>query len=240
MNYKLNNVRSSEEDLWQDPLKTKIFSLLPTNSIVIDGGCRDGDWIHGVTHYLKTNLNKEKDEFIFVGIDPILSPSIDRYNFFIQGAISDENKKNVPFFIVESEPGCNSLKKPSNVLQESVYEGKKRKISDIEKIKTYRLDKIISKLIEETEGTLGYLKLDVQGLELECLKGAGKFLKEFMFIETEISLDKNNKFYNEGSELDEIIELLDIENFEPILFTEYSQSPLPEGEVIFKNKKIKI
>ena len=236
MKYNLNDILSDEEDLWQDPLKTRLFSSLPFNSIIIDGGCRDGDWIHAVTHYLKLNLNIEKEEFILVGIDPILSPSIDRYNFFIKGAISNKNEKQVNFFIVENEPGCNSLKRPSKHLQESKYENKKRKISKIEKIKTYRLDKIISNIINKTEGSPGYLKLDVQGSELECLEGAGKFLEEFMFIETEISLDKRKNFYEQGSELDEVVEMLDNKNFEPILFTEYSGSPLPEGEIIFKNK----
>jgi len=236
MKYNLNDILSEEEDLWQDPLKTQIFSSLPANSIIIDGGCRDGDWIHAVTHYLKLNLNIEKEEFILVGIDPILSPSIDRYNFFVEGAISDKNQKQVTFFIVENEPGCNSLKRPSNRLQESKYEDKKRKVSKVEKIETYRLDKIISNIIDKTKGSPGYLKLDVQGSELECLEGAGKFLKEFMFIETEIGLDKNKKFYDRGSELDEVIEVLNNKNFEPILFAKYPLSPLPEGEIIFKNK----
>tara|TARA_R100001163_G_scaffold41186_1_gene31166 strand:+ start:7640 stop:8407 length:768 start_codon:yes stop_codon:yes gene_type:complete len=236
MKYNLNDICSEEEDLWQDPLKTKIFSSLPTNSIIIDGGCRDGDWIHAVTHYLKLNLNIEKEKFILVGIDPIYSPSIFRYNFYVEGAISNENKKQASFFIVENEPGCNSLKRPSDCLQESIYDNKRREISKVEKIKTYRLDKIISNIINRTEGSPGYLKLDVQGSELECLEGAGKFLKEFMFIETEIGLDKNKNFYDQGSELDEVIEVLNNKNFEPILYTKYSGSPLPEGEIIFKNK----
>ena len=36
--------------------------------------------------------------------------------------------------------------------------------------------------------------------------------------------------------IDEVVEMLDNKNFEPILFTEYTNSPLPEGEIIFKNK----
>ena len=245
MKYDLEKIRSKDEDLWKDPLKTKIFSLLPVNSIIIDAGSRDGDWIHAadVLLYNIFNWDKEnhiKSPFIYVGIDPILCPNIKRYDFFIQGAISNENKKQVPFFIVESEPGCNSLKSPSNSLQESIYRGKKREISGIEKIKTFRLDKIISRLTNDTKGTPGYLKLDVQGSELECIEGAGDFLQQFMFIETEIGLDKQKNFYKKGSELEELIQLLDDKNFEPILFSRYSTSPLPEGEIIFKNKKINI
>ena len=34
----------------------------------------------------------------------------------------------------------------------------------------------------------------------------------------------------------EVIEVLNNKNFEPILFAKYPLSPLPEGEIIFKNK----
>ena len=232
MKYNFDNICSDYEDLWMDPVKTKIFSSLPDNSIIVDGGCRDSRWIHVAMICLGLNLGRPKNEFIFIGVDPIESPYNYKYDYFFKGALSKHNKTQVPFFIVENEPGCSSLKKPSQILQKSTTDqNKKRKVSNIKKIKTYRLDKIFNKIIKDEKGIPGYLKLDVQGSELEVIEGAGDFLKEIMFIETEIGLDDDNKMYTNGSELDDILNVLDKKGFEPILCTEYSESPLPEGEI---------
>jgi hypothetical protein len=238
--YSLFKVKSDYENLWQDPLKTKIFSSLPVNSIIVDGGCRNGGWIHAANCCLGLILNRCKSDFIYVGVDPIETPSSCKYDFFIKGALSKHNNNQVPFFVVENELGCSSLKEPSHTLQESTYLYKKRKVSKIEKIKTYRLDKIYKKVIEEGGGIPAYLKLDIQGAELEAIEGAGDFLKDIMFIETEIGLDDYNKMYTNSPKIEEIISVLDEKGFEPILFTEYSDSPLPEGEIIFKNKNYNI
>jgi len=234
--YSLSKIRSNYNDLWKDPLKTKIFSSLPDNSIIIDAGCRDGKWIHEATCCLGLKLERSKSKFIFVGIDPIESPTNIRYDYFVKGAVSNHNKHSVPFFVVESEIGCSSLKEPSRNLQESEYLFKKRKVSKIDKIKTYRLDKIYKEILTTKALIPGYLKLDIQGAELEAIEGAGAFLKDILFIETEIGLDSLNKMYAKGSGPKELIRVLDEKGFEPYLFTEYLHSPLPEGEIIFKNK----
>jgi len=234
--YSLSKIRSNYNDLWKDPIKTKIFSSLPDDSIIIDAGCRDGKWIHEVTCCLGLKLGRSKSKFTFVGIDPIESPSNIKYDYFVKGAVSNYNKNLVPFFVVGSEIGCSSLKEPSSKLQETEYLFKKRKVSKINKIKTYRLDKIYKELLTKKALSLGYLKLDIQGAELEAIEGAGDFLKDILFIETEIGLDNVSKMYAESSGPKELINVLDKKGFEPYLFTEYLHSPLPEGEIIFKNK----
>ena len=89
-------------------------------------------------------------------------------------------KKNSNFYITNKEDS-------SSFLQPTGTKMKEYKIKKIEKISVKSLDKIIKK--NEIKGP-SIMKIDVQGYELEVLKGAKKILKSVDFIIAEILFKK--------------------------------------------------
>ena len=86
----------------------------------------------------------------------------------------------------------------------------------------------------ENNSTRNFLKLDVQGSELDCLESAGNMLQNFMFIQCEASiaaLYENEKTYLE------LIGYLSEKSFDPIFFfpgTGNQEQSLAQLEIFFK------
>jgi hypothetical protein len=77
-----------------------------------------------------------------------------------------------------------------------------------------RLDEFIENNKELKEMEYNFLCLDVQGYELEVLKGAGKTLKQIDYILCEVNKDK---VYDKCCHVNEIDDFLSTYGFERIL-----------------------
>jgi len=80
------------------------------------------------------------------------------------------------------------------------------------------------------------LKLDVQGHELNALKGAVNLLKNTAFVLTEMS---NHSTYQEGCNYHEVDEFLRINSFKLVNLTSaYSNTGLTEFDSLYRNEKL--
>lgn len=73
-----------------------------TCSVIVDAGCKTGDWAGLINHFPFDNV-------IRIGVDPIdyKWPSV--WNFYQQCAIDNVDKITSMDFHLFDEPGCNSL-----------------------------------------------------------------------------------------------------------------------------------
>ena len=218
----------------QSSLKKEIFSSIPNGAVIIDGGCKQGFWMRAMDNYIPSAISPTLTK---IGIDPISYKMTQRngeYTQYIQAAIGLEDKESVDFYIVGSEPGCNSLLKPSQDLQNTTYQGVNREVSEIKKVKQVRLDTVLDGLSNLLE--VYYVKFDLQGADLDGAKSLGKYLDIVKYIELELSLDSEKPFYEDSPDLEEIVSTLESFGFEAIEFSSFPASPLPEGELLFRSK----
>lgn len=217
---------------WSE-LKKSIFANIQPNSFIIDVGCKHGSWLKKALSYIPENV---VNSVIKIGIDPIDYGERTRnvsYDLYEEAAIGLEDKESVCFYTL-NESGCNSLLKPTNLLLETSFDGQKRKETGIINVQQKRLDSI---LLKYEPSNIHYLKTDCQGADLNAIKSMGNLLKITKFIEMEIGLDKNKPFYEQSDEFSVVLKELELLGFEPIEFTNFPVSPLPEGELVFKRKK---
>ena len=108
----------------------------------------------------------------------------------------------------------------------------KKQGETIEKIEIIKLDDLDFKFHNQS-----VLKIDVQGLEVEVLKGATNSLKIFDLIIIECSFVK--EYLDTEPSFSDIVELLKKNNFYPIIFQNYGKSIASysfERDVIFVKK----
>jgi len=216
-------------------LKKEIFSSICTESVIIDGGCKQGWWMQAMNRYIPGTIRPTLTK---IGIDPISYEDTQKngqYTQYIQAAIGLEDEESVDFYIIGSEPGCNSLLKPSQELQSTTYNGVNREVSEIKKVKKVRLDTVLDGLSNLSK--VYYVKFDLQGADLDGVKSLGKYLDIVEYIELELSLDSEKPFYEDSPDLEEILSTLESFDFEVIEFSSFPESPLPEGELLFRRKE---
>jgi hypothetical protein len=98
--------------------------------------------------------------------------------------------------------------------------------SEVYKLPSKRLDCIVSASeIREHD----YWIVDVQGAELEVIKGVGTLLKFCRYLQVEISQEK---FYEDGAEFQEVRDFLESELFIPFWLPSQAHE-----EIIFRNVK---
>lgn len=107
-------------------------------------------------------------------------------------------------------------------------------------ISLVRKEKIILSTLDEEiskEKNINVIKLDVQGYELEALKGSLNALKRTFFIVVEVS---NHNYYLNGSKYYEIDEFLRRCEFELVSFLPSlsDKRKILEWDCIYKNKKL--
>tara|TARA_B100001167_G_C16696505_1_gene269555 strand:- start:19 stop:834 length:816 start_codon:yes stop_codon:yes gene_type:complete len=110
----------------------------------------------------------------------------------------------------------------------------KKKSEIIEKIEIMKLDDLDFKFHNQS-----VLKIDVQGLEVEVLKGALNSLKIFDLIIIECSFVK--EYLDSEPSFSDIVELLKKNDFYPIIFQDYGKSISSyafERDVIFVKKHL--
>jgi len=163
-------------------LKRRLF-LINNNKIdlVIDVGANKGQY--------GLQLRKIGYSGKIVSFEPILEPYSKLSNLATKG-----NNWEAFNFGFGDQNGSFTINKSENIVSSSILEitsnstkvEPKTKYISTEQIEIKRLDSYYESI--KSKGKNIYLKLDVQGFEMNVLKGAGSILKEFKIIQLEMSL----------------------------------------------------
>ncbi len=169
-------------------------------SVVYDIGAHNGSWTKGIqplfpdAKFIAFEPNREHQELL----QDISS------HFILLGNKSEI----VPYYT--NAIGCTSGN--SIYLEKTIYFNPQTAF--IQMLPLVRLDEYIQK---QNLPIPDFIKLDVQGAELDVLQGLGDYLKSVKYIVAETSLHR----YNEGAPLiEDIITFLKNESFEIIDFVE--------------------
>lgn len=103
---------------------------------------------------------------------------VDLQNVIIHGVALGAETKTVSFNVL-NYMGSSSAFSPSAILKG--YHGKKMDVNEVVDVPQLRLEEAL-----DPECTVDLLKLDLQGYELEALKGCGKLLERIKIITIEI------------------------------------------------------
>jgi len=208
----------------------ELSSLLKfTNNVktIIDIGSNKGQFsILARSFFPKAKIYSFEPQKKYLDIQKkILSKN--KINYFNVGLGNKKSKKK--FYITQREDSSSFLK-PSN-LDLNEYE-----IKNIRNVQLDRLDNIIkSHNIKKP----ALIKLDVQGFELEALKGAIKILKNIDYIITEISY---KKIYHNQVSKKKLIKFLKKNHFSMKKITNITKldNGLFQADYLYKriNKKI--
>lgn len=204
--------------------KYDIIRSAEPGSVLIDAGCKSGDWISCINHIIPKGV-------IRVGIDPIdynsMQWNCDRY---FKCALDDVDEPTTATFRLFDEPGCNSLLPKSDHLT-------MRNVTGEIQVVVRSLESILLELV--AHGTIvSYMKCDCQGKDVAAIKSLRSFLPTTRYVQVECSFNANEPFYEGQPSYEDDVAVMYELGFEPIFWVEYPNSPLPEGEILFKNKNI--
>ena len=196
---------------------------------ILDIGSNKGQFI-----LLVENLFKNKIIYSFEPIKEILEKQKKFFKyknniFFFNIALGEKSKKKV-FYITNRKDSSSFLKFNKNNVKNSDYNINQERVVEIK-----ALDEVIqfAKLVPPI-----LLKIDVQGYELDVLKGCSNLLKKTTYIIVEVS---ENEIYQDQPVANEIIEYLNKQNYIIIkenLPTNISKSNLFQKDILFKNQLI--
>ena len=145
----------------------KQYNYSPKN--ILDIGALDGRWTICLSQIF------DEANFLMVEANEEMKNILDKTGFnYIICALSDEVKE------------ANYFKLPGNA-GNGLYAEKNSVNSKISKVKTETLNSLL-----DTDYTYNIIKLDVQGSELDILRGGMTFLKKADFVLTECSLVEYN------------------------------------------------
>ena len=208
----LSTLNNAEKDLLgQNNLtialgKAKRLGFDPT--CVIDVGAHNGDWTNEVDAIYPAV------PFLLIealpGKTAMLRERFSKEKFSIYGCLlGNEEKKGVPFFSMET--GSSVLEERTQFPRETIF------------LDMRTLDSITS---QHPLGKNVFLKIDVQGFELEVLKGAVETLKQVEMLCLEVSLLN----FNRGAPLmAEVIPALSVHGFVPYDFTGFFRKSTDGG-----------
>jgi len=121
-----------------------------------------------------------------------------------------------------------------NSLINSVYKSVDSKIAGTYKVKVETLDNLVSKNEIKFSGS-NLLKLDVQGFELEVLKGAEKILEKIDYIMIEVSIKKYYENMIMYGEVDEFLVKSGFSQFK-ILDLMFDKLEITQLDILYKRK----
>lgn len=149
-------------------------------NLVLDVGAYTGKWTHSMldiypdARYIMFEAQPSKESAL-----KMMKKNAENI-FYNIGLLGSENKSNIPFFLMETG---------SSVMSENTNHQREKTLLDMTTIDTLLENETI-------EGSC-LLKIDVQGFEIEVLKGATETLKKVDLILLEVSILE----YNENSPL---------------------------------------
>jgi len=126
-----------------------------------------------------------------------------RIHFFPYGAGSNEENKPFYKFIHENNPGASSF-------FPRIHDSYKQKETE-QYLKIVKVQNIIEKFNIKN---IDLICADIQGFEIEALKGFGKYLNNVKYIITEIP--KDFSLYKDAPTRNEMLEFFNLNNFEII------------------------
>ena len=196
---------------------------------ILDIGSNKGQFI-----LLVENLFKNKIIFSFEPIKEILEKQKEFFKyknniFFFNIALGEKSKKKI-FYITNRKDSSSFLKFNKNNIKNSNYNINEERVVEIKALdEVIQFDKLVTPIL---------LKIDVQGYELDVLKGCSNLLKKTTYIIVEVS---ENEIYQDQPMANEIIEYLNKQNYIIIkenLPTNISKSNLFQKDILFKNQLI--
>ena len=197
---------------------------------VLDIGSNKGQFI-----LLIEKIFKNKIFYSFEPINEILEKQKrffkNKKNLFFYNLGIGEKSEKKKFYITNRRDSSSFLK-----VEHKIKGNKDYQIKEEREISIKSLDEIFNqKILQEPI----LMKIDVQGFELEVLKGSSNILKKIKYIIIEVS---NDEIYSKQPLSNEIIEYLDLKNFEFFkknsITTKISKSNFSQVDMLFKNKLI--
>lgn len=104
-------------------------------------------------------------------------------------ALGNKSNETVDFYVTNSNIGCSSLLKPSNVLERAGVS-----LENIISVPIFKLSDFFELLPLDNIDYIEYIKVDVQGMDLEVIKSGGKFISDkvvFVTMEAETTQYEN-------------------------------------------------
>jgi len=197
---------------------------------VFDIGSNKGQFI-----LLIEKLFKDKIFYSFEPIREILEKQKNFFknkeNFFFYNLGIGEKSEKKKFYITNRRDSSSFLK-----VEHRIKGNKDYQIEEEREINIKSLDEIFNQKIL-LEPIL--MKIDVQGFELEVLKGSSNILRKIKYIIIEVS---NSEIYSKQPLSNEIIEYLNLKNFQVFkknsITTKIPKSNFLQVDILFKNKLI--
>ena len=197
---------------------------------VFDIGSNKGQFI-----LLIKKLFKDKIFYSFEPIREILEKQKNFFknkeNFFFYNLGIGEKSEKKKFYITNRRDSSSFLK-----VEHRIKGNKDYQIEEEREINIKSLDEIFNQKIL-LEPIL--MKIDVQGFELEVLKGSSNILRKIKYIIIEVS---NSEIYSKQPLSNEIIEYLNLKNFQVFkknsITTKIPKSNFLQVDILFKNKLI--
>jgi FkbM family methyltransferase len=104
----------------------------------------------------------------------------------VEALITDTDGDEVPFHVFSNKGGSSSIFRATDIFR--AHWPDVRETGEVKVLTSSRLETVLAGLPLEP-GDLDVLVIDVQGAELLCLKGAGRYLEGLAFIEVETSAE---------------------------------------------------
>jgi len=192
---------------------------------IVELGARDcKDTISLALYYDKANVvsfecNPDTIELCHNNLDKLNKPVRDRIHFFPYGAGSRKELKKFHKFVYENNPGASSF-------YTRIYDQYKQKTTE-NYLELVRVEDIINEL---ELGNVDLVCADIQGYEIEALKGFGKYLTKIRYIITEIP--KDTSLYSGAPSREQMLGFFRNNGFE-VVKTLYEN--LHEENILFKN-----
>ena len=230
-------IKLSKHKLWRKGLLSGIAATIELENLlininpetVIDVGSNKGQFI-----MLIEKLYPDKKIYSFEPIMEVLEKqkkffnykkNISYYNFALGSSSSIKE-----FFITKRKDSSSFFKVNLEKNKNKNYQIKKTKNINIK-----TLDKIM--IGKETIKPI-LMKIDVQGYELEVLKGSDKLLNKIDYIVLEVS---KNEMYKNQPKVDQIVDYLQNRNFYVLKQSNWSKikkTNFLQRDMLFKNNKV--
>mgnify|MGYP001226069003 CR=1 FL=1 len=200
----------------QELKKTLLKDFSPKK--ILDIGAYKGEWTRNAkkifldSSFFLIEANKDLEDF--------LKLTGENYKISVLGS---ENNKMINYF------KCKNFPHPTG---NSIFKEKSKFIFEPEERKTDKLDSIF-----KNNEIFDLIKIDVQGSELEIIKGGNDTVKKTRFLILELQISE----YNEGAPMiNEVVSYLKDLNFVlvDILDFIYSEGELIQCDGLFINKNI--
>lgn len=157
----------------------RILPILPRNLIYCDVGARWGigdPWKSFQVLLELLRFEPDQDEY------EVLMKNKGAHDMIYQYALYKESK-NVSLNLTKSR-GCSSLYEPNHDFLKNYTDSKRFEVEDVVTVKATSLDALYQDMVFSN---MDFIKIDVQGAELDILKGGESFLREHVVgIEIEV------------------------------------------------------